>query len=157
MDSSRFIGRLISGLNSSTFTGNMLVVKGSSTVAPADACERLAVSLMLVRRASSRLKVVVVCALALSRGISWTGILTVRPWRPVSELDRRGGWMARGCFEDLRWKASEANLFQAENTSLAASPLTPRESSHSLKISCHLLQASTVQFPIRLSSLAILK
>ena len=54
------------------------------------------------------------------------------------------------------WNASVARRFQAKKTSLVASPLTPKEISHSLKISAHLLQARTVQLPIRLSSLAIL-
>ena len=107
-----------------------------------------------------------VIARALSRGISCTGTFTVLPLSPMRELDRLGGGghpiggEADVCLCRSRsvrlLKEFVATLLQAEKTSFAASPENPRATSHSAKMDCHLLQASTVQLPILLSSLAIL-
>jgi hypothetical protein len=107
-----------------------------------------------------------VIARALSRGISCTGTFTVLPLSPMRELDLlgggakpRGGEAAVCLCRSLPVRLLNefvATLLQAEKTSFAASPENPRAASHSAKMDCHLLQASTVQLPILLSSLAIL-
>ena len=96
-------------------------------------------------------------ALALSRGIKSTGILTFLPYIPCKELDLRSARTCLVLLSPFVWNVSLASLLQADMTSFAASPLNPSAASHSEKIGCHLLHASTVQLPILLSSFAILR
>lgn len=96
---------------------------------------------------------IVVIVLALSRGMSSTGTRTVLREFESSELARRD------CIENflLFFTELEARRLQAAKLSFVASPVNPSEASHSVKMVCHLLLARTVQVPIRLSSLAILR
>lgn len=155
---------------SSMFNGRLISIRSSvnCTLASCPGSELLLIKTLRCFIFTSSIDEADVMALALSSGMSWTGIFTVLPHRPVSELDLLIGrccwwwwwWISKDPFvlsgPFFLLNEFDASLLQAEKTSLAASPLKPRAASHSAKIDCHLFDASTVQFPILLSSFAIL-